>query len=196
MKFKLFAVGLPPVTALPERKNCRMLPVRFHANCLSQSTSSTKLFLLKIVFITCLVAISLLSVGQTKYISKYRPMADSLSEVYGIPSSIILGVAIIESGSGTSRNAKLLNNHFGVKGKNNLLKTKGIRTAYKQYPTVADSYAAFCQLLARKKFYPKMKGNKDYKKWIVAISNAGYSTAPVQWRQKVTQAIQKYKLAG
>ncbi|RZM15714.1 MAG: muramidase, partial [Pedobacter sp.] len=87
------------------------------------------------------------------------------------------------------------NNHFGVKGKNNLMKTKGIRTAYKQYTSVASSYAAFCQLLSRKKFYSKLKGDRDYKKWIIAISNAGYSTAPVQWRQKVTQAIKKYKLA-
>ena len=41
--------------------------------------------------------------AQSKYIHKYQPMADSLSEVYGIPVSVMLGIAIMESASGTSR---------------------------------------------------------------------------------------------
>src|SRR5690606_7874251 len=127
--------------------------------------------------------------SQAKYIQTYRPLADSLSVVYGIPSSVMLGVAIIESGSGTSRNAKLLNNHFGIVGKNNLLKTKGIRSRYKQYPSVKASYIGFCQLLTRKKFYPKLKGNNDYKRWLEAMSKAGYSEAPVEWKKRISAAI-------
>lgn len=133
--------------------------------------------------------------GQTSYIKRYKPLADSLSEVYEIPASVILGVAIIESGSGTSRNARLLNNHFGIVGKNNLLRTKGIRSRYKQYPSVAASYAAFCQLLTRKKFYPKLKGNNDYKAWLEAISKSGYSEAPAEWKKRVGAAIRKHKLS-
>lgn len=132
--------------------------------------------------------------GQTKYLQTYGPLADSLSIVYGIPSSVMLGVAIIESGSGTSRNAKLLNNHFGIVGKNSLLKTKGIRSRYKQYPSVKASYIGFCQLLTRKKFYPKLKGNNDYKLWLEAMSKAGYSEAPVEWKTRISAAIRKFKL--
>lgn len=132
--------------------------------------------------------------GQTKYLQAYKPLADSLSVVYGIPASVMLGVAIIESGSGTSRNAKLLNNHFGIVGKNNLLKTKGIRSRYKQYPSVKASYIGFCQLLTRKKFYPKLKGNNDYKLWLEAMSKAGYSEAPVEWKARISSAIRKHKL--
>lgn len=121
-------------------------------------------------------------------------MADSLSEAYGIPAAIILGVAIVESGAGTSRNSRLLNNHFGIVGKNNLLKTKGIRTRYKQYASVAASFADFCNLLTRKKFYSALKGNMDYKLWITAISKTGYSEAPAEWRKRITTAIQKNKL--
>ena len=97
--------------------------------------------------------------------------------------------------AGKSRNCKLLNNHFGVKGKNNLLKTKGIKTSYKQYPNGRASYVAFCKLMTRKKFYPKLKGKKDHTLWLDAISKAGYSTVPDEWKRNITAAIRKHKLA-
>jgi len=133
--------------------------------------------------------------GQEKYIKQYRPIADSLSAIYGIPTSVMLGIAIIESGAGKSRNCKLLNNHFGIKGKNDLLKTKGIKTAYKQYPDGRASYVSFSRLMTRKKFYPKLKGKMDHKLWLDAISKSGYSTAPVEWKKNITDAIRKHKLA-
>ena len=132
--------------------------------------------------------------AQSKYIKQYKPIADSLSEIYGIPISVMLGIAIIESGAGSSRNCKLLNNHFGIKGKNDLLKTKGIRTAYKQYPDGRSSYVAFSKLMTRKKFYPKLKGNMDHLLWLDAISKAGYSTVPDEWKRNITAAIRKHKL--
>lgn len=135
------------------------------------------------------------SSAQSKYIKTYKPIADSLSAVYGIPVSVMLGIAIIESGAGKSRNCQLLNNHFGIKGKNNLLKTKGIRSAYKQYPSGRACYIAFSQLMTRKKFYAKLKGNNDYKLWLDAISRAGYSTAPDEWKRNISAAIRKHKLA-
>jgi len=133
--------------------------------------------------------------AQSKYIKQYKPIADSLSDIYGVPTSVMLGVAIIESGAGKSRNCKLLNNHFGVKGKNNLLKTKGIKSAYKQYRDGRASYVAFCQLMTRKKFYSKLKGKNDHKLWLEAISKAGYSTVPDEWKRNITAAIRKHKLA-
>lgn len=133
--------------------------------------------------------------AQSKYIKQYKPIADSLSVIYGVPSSVMLGIAIIESGAGKSRNCKLLNNHFGVKGKNNLLKTKGIKSSYKQYPNGRASYISFCKLMTRKKFYKRLKGKKDHKLWLDAISKSGYSTVPVEWKKNITAAIRKHKLA-
>lgn len=134
--------------------------------------------------------------AQSKYIKKYRPLADSLSEVYKIPASVILGVAILESGSGGSRNCKLLNNHFGIVGKNNVLKTKGIKTRYKQYPDALASYVDFCKVIAKKKFYKKLKDNMDYKLWVDLISKAGYSEVPAEWKKKVLDTIRKNKLSS
>lgn len=152
-----------------------------------------------IMRLTGLLVVFLLLLGytvsaQSKYIKQYRPIADSLSEVYGIPTSVMLGIAIIESGAGSSRNCKLLNNHFGIKGKNDLLKTKGIKSAYKQYPDGRSSYVAFSKLMTRKKFYPKLKGEMDHLKWLDAISKAGYSTVPDEWKRNITSAIRKHKL--
>lgn len=160
-----------------------------------KSTISAQLMLAKKTLLLGLTVLVVLTTrAQTRYIDTYRPLADSLSVVYGIPAAVMLGVAIIESGSGTSRNAKLLNNHFGIVGKNNLLKTKGIRSRYKQYPSVRASYIGFCQLLTRKKFYPKLKGNNDYKLWLEAMSKAGYSEAPIEWKTRISAAIRKHKL--
>jgi Bax protein len=146
------------------------------------------------------LAVLLISGGQgfsqSKYVKKFRPMADSLSEVYKIPASVMLGVAILESGSGTSRNCKMLNNHFGVVGKNNLLKTKGVKTRYKQYPDALASYVDFCKVISRKKFYSKMKDNMDHTLWIDLISKTGYSEVPAEWKRKVLETIRKNKLSS
>lgn len=150
-------------------------------------------------FVFALLLLSVISAAQSStktFITKYRPLADSLSEAYGIPASVILGVSIVESGSGTSRNCKLLNNFFGIVGKNNLLKTKGIKSRYKQYADATASFADFCKLLAKKKYYKKLKGNMDYKLWTDAISKAGYSEVPAVWRQRINDTIKKNKLAS
>jgi len=131
----------------------------------------------------------------SRYIEKYSPLADSLSSEFEIPVSVILGVAIVESSSGTSRNAKLLNNHFGIVGKNNLLKTKGIKTKYKQYADAESSFINFCKLISRRKFYSKLKGNSDYKLWVDAISKSNYSEVPEIWKNGILYAIRTCKLS-
>jgi len=141
-----------------------------------------------------LVLLSVLGVAQTKYVKKYRPLADSLEKEFGIPASVIFGVAIIESSSGTSPNCKLLNNHFGIVGKNKVFKTKKIRTRYKQYPDSRASYIDFCKVLSKKKFYKKLKGNLNYHLWLDAISKSGYSEVPSIWKQRITTVIQHNKL--
>jgi Bax protein len=132
--------------------------------------------------------------AQSKYVRKYRPLADSLASVYGIPASVILGVAIIESGSCTSRNCKLLNNHFGIVGRNKVYKTHGVKTKYKQYANGKASYIDFCRLLTKKKYYAKLEGNMNYKLWTDAISKHNYSEIPVEWKKRVDATIRKNRL--
>jgi Bax protein len=168
------------------------MPALIHTGTRTFQRSGIRPFLLIFTFF-----LSGLLQAQTKsFVQKYQPLADSLSAEYGIPTAIILGVAIVESGAGTSRNCKLLNNFFGIVGKNNLQKTKGIKSRYKQYPDATASFTDFCKLLAKKKYYKKLKGNMDYKPWVEAISKSGYSEAPTEWKKRVSDTIKKNKLSA
>jgi len=142
--------------------------------------------------IVALFSLPLITTAQTKYIDKYRPIADSLSKLYGMPASLILGIAIIESGAGKSRNAILLNNHFGIIGKNSLYKLKGKKKSrYKQYPNATESYIAFAKHLTTRKFYNRLKGKMNAVLWVDAISKDNYSEMPKVWKQRVLLSIKK-----
>ena len=132
--------------------------------------------------------------SQQTYFNKYQYIADSFENVYGIPSAVMLAVAMQESGGGKSRNAKLLNNHFGIMGKNNLLKTHGIKSHYQWYPSDTASYEGFCKLVARRKFYTNLKGNKNTAVWVKAIAYSGYSGNAAKWQAAINSIIRKYKL--
>ena len=82
-----------------------------------------------------------------QYINNNVAYAQELMRENHIPASIILAVAIHESAAGTSKIAKYLNNHFGVKGKNS---SKKIKSAYKGYSSVEDSYDHFVEVLQDK----------------------------------------------
>jgi flagellum-specific peptidoglycan hydrolase FlgJ len=129
-----------------------------------------------------------------KYIEQYSTLVQSLSIEFGIPRSVITAISIVESGAGKSRTVKLLNNHFGVVGKNNLQKAKGIKTKYKHYSSAEESFREFCKMISRKKYYTKLKGNMNYSTWVNAMAKAGYSTKPEVWKKEITHAIKKYKL--
>lgn len=133
--------------------------------------------------------------AQTSYITKFQPLVDSLSDAYGIPKAIIMGVSITESGMGKDRNPRLLNNYFGFVGKNNLLKKKGIKTKYKQYSSAKDSFFDFCKQIAKRKYYTRLKGNDDYQLWIEAMAKAGYSGSSQIWKKEVRAVIKRYKLS-
>lgn len=128
------------------------------------------------------------------YIANHKLIATILSEYYGIPAPVILAVAAIESSGGVGPAAKVLNNHFGIVGKNNIVNRFGHQSRYKQYDNVYESYIDFCELISRKRFYPKLKDNEDPAVWVKAISNAGYSEEPEQWEQKVFGVLKRNKM--
>jgi len=149
-----------------------------------------KALFLAVLFVCCAYT----GFAQNKYVNNHKSIADSLSQVYGIPSAVILGVAVLESGNGTSRNSKLLHNHFGIVGSNKLKQTHGIKSRYKQYNTSLGSFVHFCKLISNKYFYTKLKGSDDASKWIDAISRTGYSTHPQTWKARILKTISRYNL--
>lgn len=133
--------------------------------------------------------------SASAFIDQHKKTAIILMNQSGIPASIILGVSMIESAMGKSRNCKLLNNYFGIKGKNNLSKAKGApRSAYKQYPNSYASFKDFVRIVKSKKYYPDLKGNLDYKKWLVKMNQYGYAEAKGKWIADISSVIRKYEL--
>lgn len=131
--------------------------------------------------------------SPSSYIAEHKDMAQQLMIETGVPASVILGVAFHESAYGNSKLAKHLNNHFGIKGKNN---SKKIRSAYKGYGDSEDSYEDFVGLLQRRKATAKLfksKDKGDYRGWIAGIARSGYSEAST-WSAKVIHIINRYDL--
>jgi flagellum-specific peptidoglycan hydrolase FlgJ len=126
-----------------------------------------------------------------KYIEMYNEAAIRTMNEYGIPASIVLGVAIHESASGNSKIAKYLNNHFGMKGSSG---PKPIKSSYKGYQDVHESYSDFASLLHKRfsslfKKYPI----SDYRSWVYGIQRGGYAASGT-WASQVMSIIKAYKL--
>ena len=146
-----------------------------------------------------IICFSVLCIGITasaqsaakNYVELYKEAAIKTMNEYGIPASIVLGIAIHESASGKSKIAKNLNNHFGMKGKGG---PKPIKSAYKGYESVDQSYTDFAGLL-KKRFsglftrYPV----NDYKSWVYGIQRGGYAASGT-WASQVMAIIKTYKL--
>ncbi|MFD0795517.1 glycoside hydrolase family 73 protein [Mucilaginibacter litoreus] len=151
-----------------------------------------------LVFIASTSAVSAQSASQS-YIDKFKDNAIRIMHETGVPASIILGVAMHESGSGKSAIAKNLNNQFGVKGgggavyyKNN----KKVRSAYKRYDSVLDSFKDFARIMTERKQFSHLADKLtqyDYKGWARGIQRAGYASSR-KWSAQVMGIIKKYDL--
>lgn len=128
------------------------------------------------------------------YISKFNSLAVEIQNDYGIPASLVLGIALQESASGTSKLCRKNHNHFGVKGRVKSSKTKsGYVTAYRKFDTDEDAYRFLGEMISRRKYYAGLKGNMDYMKWLKAIKAAKYATSP-SWVSHVDKMIKRYNL--
>lgn len=131
--------------------------------------------------------------SPSSYIAEHKEVAQELMKETGVPASVILGVAFHESAYGNSRIAKHLNNHFGIKGKN---KSKVIRSAYKGYQSVKESYLDFVGLLKRRKATAPLfedYSHENYQAWVKGIAKSGYSETRT-WSAKVLATIERYDL--
>lgn len=126
------------------------------------------------------------------YIETFKDAAIHHMEMHGCPASVILAVAMHESANGNSRIAQHLNNHFGIKGKND----GRIRSAYKGYESVEESYADFIAFLKRRKGSSQLFEQHepyDYRAWVRGIARSGYAASPT-WASKVLATINRYEL--
>ena len=130
----------------------------------------------------------------SSYITNHKVLATLLGMGYGIPPSVILAIAVVESSAGSADNAKVLKNHFGIVGKNEFVSKNGQKSRYKQYNFELMSYLDFCKLISHKRFYNKLKDNTNPVAWVKAISKCGYPESPEQWEKKIFGVLASNKL--
>ena len=144
------------------------------------------------------------------YINLYKSIAVAEMMRTGIPASIKLAQAILESNCGKSELACKANNHFGIKcgsdwqGKSfnkeddDFEGGKLVKSCFREYSSVYDSYIAHSDFLtdpgksARYGALFKLETN-DYKGWAKGLSHAGYATDP-QYSKRLIDIIEKYQL--
>jgi flagellum-specific peptidoglycan hydrolase FlgJ len=157
----------------------------------------------KILLITTLLISTLAASAQkntpTSYIEKFKDDAIRIMHETGIPASIVLGVAMHESASGNSTLAQHLNNQFGVKGGGGATFYKGhkkVRTAYKKYDSVLDSFQDFARIMTERKQFSHLAdalSHYDYLGWAKGIQRSGYAGSH-KWASQVLGIIRKYDL--
>jgi flagellum-specific peptidoglycan hydrolase FlgJ len=128
------------------------------------------------------------------YIGKYNSLALEVMNTYGIPASLVLGIAMQESASGNSKLCQLNHNHFGVKQRVKSSKTKsGYKTVYRKFESDEAAYLHFGEMLSRMKYYTTLKDDMNYLKWLKAMKKAKYATSS-SWISHVDKMIKRYDL--
>jgi len=143
-----------------------------------------------------LLCCSVLASAQTdlreQYIESYALLAVSEMERTGIPASIKLAQAILESRYGTSSLALESNNHFGIKcgtrwqgegtyKKDDDYDRKGrlIPSCFRTYLNPEESFVAHSSFLQTYRRYDELfdLDPDDYKGWAKGLKKAGYATS-------------------
>ena len=135
------------------------------------------------------------------YIETYKGVAQSNMKKYGIPASIILGQAILESGAGTGHLSEQANNHFGIKchkdwlGESVRYNDDSIAECFRKYYNAADSFRDHALFLTSRPRYSSLFNLKknDYKAWANGLKAAGYAT-DVQYPTKLIGLIERFQL--
>lgn len=121
------------------------------------------------------------------YARQYAEYAKEQMKKYGIPASVTLAQAILESRNGESELARKENNHFGIKATSSWLEKDGGYGIYTddkpdekfcKYSSVSESYEHHSQFLRQNARYAKCfeLSPDDYKGWTEEIERAGYAT--------------------
>ena len=120
----------------------------------------------------------------TDYINKYKGIAISEMNRTGIPASITLAQAIVESASGESNLAKQANNHFGIKCKTEWTGEKMYKDddmkneCFRVYENADSSFIDHSNFLKYRPYYASLfeLDPVDDTAWAYGLKKAGYAT--------------------
>ena len=130
------------------------------------------------------------------YIDTFKSLAIAEMNRTGVPASITMAQAVLESAYGNSELAVNANNHFGIKTKPDWkgeIYFKG-GCYYKKYKSALESYIDHSNHLKTRPWYASLFNLEihDYYKWSYGLKKAGYAEDPV-YAEKLIKLIEKYE---
>lgn len=154
-------------------------------------TKKILLLIIPIIIVSCKVqqvsdsSVKYTSLSRQNYIENYKDLAINEMKRTGIPASIKLAQAMLESDNGNSTLARKANNHFGVKCHNSWKggtiyhddDKKG--ECFRRYKTVYESYIDHSDFIVNGRRYSFLFEHDptDYKSWARGLQKAGYATS-------------------
>ena len=139
--------------------------------------------------------------SREEYIRRYKGLAVEEMDIYGIPASIKMAQALLESDNGNGRLAREANNHFGIKCKSTWTGATishdddAAGECFRKYASVEDSYRDHSEFLDRSERYQDLfkLDPLDYKGWAYGLKQAGYATNP-QYAELLIKIIEDNRL--
>ena len=136
------------------------------------------------------------------YIEQYKTIAMKEMKRTGVPASITLAQAIVESNSGESNLAKNHNNHFGIKCKSDWTGAKTYQDddakqeCFRAYDAAELSFKDHSNFLKNRPNYVDLflLDPVDDTAWAYGLKKAGYATAS-DYPKKLLKIIDDYELA-
>jgi len=136
------------------------------------------------------------------YIGQYKTIAMKEMKRTGVPASITLAQAILESNSGESNLAKNHNNHFGIKCKSDWTGAKAYQDddskqeCFRAYDAAELSFKDHSNFLKNRPNYVDLflLDPVDDTAWAYGLKKAGYATA-ADYPKKLLKIIDDYELA-
>ena len=136
------------------------------------------------------------------YIMQYKAIAMKEMKRTGVPASITLAQAILESNSGESNLAKNHNNHFGIKCKSDWTGAKAYQDddakqeCFRAYDAAELSFKDHSNFLKNRPNYVDLflLDPVDDTAWAYGLKKAGYATAS-DYPKKLLKIIDDYELA-
>ncbi len=135
------------------------------------------------------------------YIKRYAKIAKGEQQKFGIPASITLGLAILQSDFGTQLVAEEGKNHLMVScDKNPIPMGKGMTgqgvyggICYTRYESVWMSFRAHSEMLKRNYAAAFQHSDQAYKKWAKTLEDLGYFQSNLS-ADILIQTIENYQL--
>jgi len=136
------------------------------------------------------------------YIDQFKTIAMKEMKRTGVPASITLAQAILESNSGESNLAKNHNNHFGIKCKSDWTGAKAYQDddskqeCFRAYEAAELSFKDHSNFLKNRPNYVDLflLDPVDDTAWAYGLKKAGYATAS-DYPKKLLKIIDDYELA-